>query len=313
VARGAASVREIRDLNALVGEYLQSPEFEKLQLLYPHVTCRHTCDAVRATISCSPVHIQKSVMNLVSNAAEAITGNGTILINTRNEEVDTEQARQLGREAGEFVVLTVRDTGPGIREENMEHIFEPFFTKKKMGKSGTGLGLTVVWNTVEDHQGAITVQSDEQGTCFTLYFPVSEGEEQEGMEATVPKSITGGKEHILVVDDEGQLRDIAFKMLSVLGYQVSVVESGEAAIEFVHSQSVDLMIIDMLMEPGMNGMQTYRKVKSFIPNQKALVTSGFSESEDVKAALVAGVGGFIKKPYSMEQLGTAVRKVLGNS
>ena len=212
----------------------------------------------------------------------------------------------------EYVLLTVTDTGIGIPKENIGHIFEPFYTKKVMGRSGTGLGLTVVWNTVEENDGKIFVESNEQGTCFQLYFPISKKQEIAQIEKESTEKLSGNGEHILVVDDEPQLRDIASQMLRNLGYKIDSVSSGELAVEFVKENPVDLIVVDMLMEPGMNGRQTYEKITTLYPNQKAIIVSGFSESDDVKAALQLGAGGFIKKPYSMNQLGRAVKETLHN-
>ncbi|MBU0962121.1 MAG: response regulator, partial [Proteobacteria bacterium] len=199
--------------------------------------------------------------------------------------------------------------GPGIAARDLEHIFEPFYTRKVMGRSGTGIGLAVVWNTVQDHNGKIFVESSEQGTCFRLYFPVIQ------KDAALPEKVgdttpTGNNEYILVVDDEPQLRDIASKILITIGYQTESVCSGELALKFLEEHQVDLIIIDMLMEPGMNGRQTYEKILAMYPDQKAIIASGFSESDEVKAALRLGVGGFIKKPYSRDQLGRVVGDVL---
>ncbi len=119
-----------------------------------------------------------------------------------------------------------------------------------------------------------------------------------------------GKKHILVVDDEPHLRDIASQMLQKLGYRVDSVPSGELAIEFVKKKSFDLIVLDMLMNPGMNGRQTFEEIIKLHPNQSAIIASGYSESEDVKAILRLGVGGFVKKPYSIAQLGLAVKEAL---
>lgn len=312
VARGVACVKESHDLNTLVEEYLHSPECNKLKSLYPHVTCRQQLSAPHPYVACSPVHIKKSLMNLVTNAAEAIVNEGTIFIETHNHFIDGAAAVEYLIKAGEYVVLTVRDTGPGISDKHREHIFEPFYTKKKMGRSGTGLGLSVVFNTVQDHGGKIMVTSSSEGTCFTLYFPASKGKEFKQTENFDRKNITGKGEHILVIDDEPQLRDIACQILKTLGYRVDSVCSGELAVTFVQEHPVDVLVIDMLMEPGMNGRQTYEEILKQYPGQKAVIASGFSENDEVRAALQSGVVGFIKKPYSMMELGWAVKAALSH-
>ncbi len=249
-------------------------------------------------------------MNLVTNAAEAISDNGTVTISTCNQDFDSTEVTELNE--GVYVVVSVHDTGPGIAKKDLDHIFDPFYTKKVMGKSGTGLGLTVVWNTMEDHDGKVLVDSSENGTCFQLFFPVSR--QQETVLASSEDIVTrsSGNEQILVVDDEDFLRDIASQMLGNLGYNVHVVPSGEKALEFIKDKKVDLIVLDMLMGPGMNGRETYEEILKLYPSQKAIIVSGFSKSDDVKATLQLGAGGFIKKPYSVVQLGQVVGEVLNS-
>jgi CheY-like chemotaxis protein len=252
-------------------------------------------------------------MNLVINAAESIVNTGTVTVSTHNETIDDAMGLSLKIKPGEYIVLSVRDTGSGISDTDLSHIFEPFYTKKAMGRSGTGLGLAVVWNTMEDHKGKVVVESSDQGTCFHLYFPVSAKDEKiVPVKEEKPATKTGTAEHILVIDDEPQLRDIASQILFSFGYVVDSVSSGELAIEFVKETPVDLLLIDMLMEPGINGCQTYKEILKLYPEQKAIVVSGFSESDAVKETLRLGAGGFIKKPYSIDQLGRMVKKVLNS-
>ncbi|MGD9365947.1 MAG: response regulator [Desulfobacteraceae bacterium] len=313
VARGAAAEREVHDLNRMVREYLDSPECVKLKSLYPHISRQAHLDANKPFISCSPVHIKKCLMNLVTNAAEAIGDQGVIKVATRNQYLVPEEEGEQGLSEGEYVVLTVEDNGPGISEIDLEHIFEPFYTRKMMGRSGSGLGLTVVWNTVQDHGGRVKVERSGGGTVFQLCFPVVPGEDSRAAEnddATV--NLNGNQEHVLVVDDEPHLRDIAAQILEGLNYRVDLVESGEQALEFIKKQSVDLVLIDMLMEPGMNGRQTYEEIVRLRPGQKAIIVSGFSESYDIKVALKLGAKRFLKKPYSIEQLGMAVKESLAD-
>ena len=313
VARDAASAREVHNLNVLIQEYLDSPEYKNLKSMYPNVIYQHQLTATQPCILCSAVHVKKCLMNLVTNATEAIVNEGTITVSTYNKFIDGAAASpEHHMEAGEYVVLDIQDTGPGISDADLEHIFEPFYTKKIMGRSGTGLGLTVVWNTMEAHNGKVFVESRDAGACFQLYFPVCKEEGVIHPEGNKTKKLSGNNEYILVVDDEPQLRDIGSQMLKSLGYRVDSVSSGELAVEFLKENSVDLILIDMLMEPGMNGRQVYEKITTLYPNQKAVITSGFSKSDDVKAVLQLGADGFIKKPYSMDQLGRAVKKALHN-
>ena len=311
VARSAASIREPHSLDTLIEEYFNSPECKHLKSSFSNITYQLQLEATHPIILCSPVHIKKCLMNLVTNAVEAIAGEGAIVVSTYNQTIDDAASTEHDIKHGEYVVLSVQDTGPGISEEDLEHVFEPFYTKKVMGKSGTGLGLAIVWNTMEDHGGKVFAESSDGRTCFQLYFPVNK-EESIQIENDSGEKFIGNGEHILVVDDEPQLRDIASQMLQSLGYKVYSVCSGELAIKFMKENFVDLLVIDMLMEPGLNGRQTYEEIIKIHPNQKAIIASGFSESDDVRATFRLGVGGFIKKPYSIDQLGRAVKEALSN-
>ena len=313
VARGAAIAKEVRDLDVLIKEYLASPEQKKLQALYPGISFQERLGAAQSDIFCSPLHIKKCLMNLVTNAAEAVADSGVVIISTRNECINENKALEYEIKAGEYVVLCVEDTGSGIPEENLPHIFEPFYTKKVMGRSGTGLGLTVVWNTVQDHDSKITVSSDETGTCFTMYFPLSKEKIAAAKESGRQEETSEAGGVILIVDDEPQLRDLAARILRSLGYTVDSVCSGELALKYLSEKQADLILIDMQMDPGMNGYETYREIIKISPGQKAIIVSGYSDSADVKAAIKLGANGFIKKPYSLDELRRAVRSALKSS
>jgi len=312
VARGAASTREPCDINILIDEYMCSPEYKNLISHHPDVACSKQLDAPRPLILCSPMHIKKIVMNLMTNAMEALENNtGNVSISTSNQQVGLKKDQiEQSIEPGDYVMLSIRDDGPGISDEDLDHIFEPFYTKKMMGKSGTGLGLTIVWNSVQDHNGRILVLSNDKGTQFQVYLPVTTEKSVQQTTSEKKDNLLGDGEHILVIDDELHLRDIANLILTNMGYRVDTVSSGEAAIEYVKDRHVDLLVIDMLMEPGINGLKTYEEILKVHPKQKAIVASGYSESGDIRATLQLGANGFIKKPYSIHQLGLAVKDAL---
>ncbi len=305
VARGVATVKTVMSLNILIEDYLASIEHKNLTSPYQQVTVHTELEKELWNIRCSPVHIQKVLMNLITNGVEAIGLTGDVLISTRNQSIDQMRPAVSSLEAGEYVVLTIKDSGSGIAKHDLERIFEPFYTKKVMGRSGTGLGLAVVWNTMKDHGAFIHVDSDESGTTFTLYFPSCR-------EKAIPPQTDSdwknliGKGSVLVVDDEAQQCDIASQMLTILGYNVETVSSGEEAVAYCQKTPVDLLLLDMLMEPGINGLQTYQQIIEINPGQKAVIASGFSESSSVLDAKTLGVGSFIKKPYTLNQLGEAV-------
>jgi CheY-like chemotaxis protein len=249
-------------------------------------------------------------MNLVANGAEAMDGDGVIVITTRNEELTRADGE---REAGRYVVLTVADNGPGIAEEDLDHIFEPFYTRKVMGTSGTGLGLTVVWNTVEDHGGTISVESSDRGTVFRLYFPATSALVIDQPESEDLEELRGAGQLVLVVDDEEQQRDIARRILEMLGYRVMTAASGEEALALLKGRDVDLVVLDMVLGTGMNGLETYREMLAARPGQKAVIASGYAENSDVSETLSLGASAFIKKPYSITALGRVVRDALGEN
>lgn len=311
VARGVASVKEVRDVNTLVLDYLQSPEFLKLQSRHPHVLFKHRLAATLPAIMCSPVHVKKSIMNLVTNAAEAIDNTGIVTISTRTHTPEPKWAQDKGLEPRDYVVLSVSDTGSGIQEKDIDHIFEPFYTKKVMGNlSGTGLGLSVVWNTMQDHKGSVMVSRKEKNTLFDLYFPATLKTIPVVSQRIRDMHLQGKGEKILVVDDEPQQRKLAGSMLELLGYTVESKESGENALLYLQSHQADLVLLDMLMDPGINGRQTYEQMIKINPGQRAIIASGFSESDEVKAAIAQGAGGFLQKPYSIDQLGQAIKRAL---
>lgn len=310
VARGVATTKETLNLNDLISDYLESPDFKKLQQFHPAVSINTKLDRDLHTVRGSRVHISKLVQSLVSNASEAIEGSGHVTISTRNRYIDRPLRGYDYVKIGEYAVLSVSDDGPGVSSEDLERIFEPFYTKRIMGRSGTGLGLAVVWNVVHDHKGYIDVQTGENGTTFDLYFPISRGEISiKNLPITID-DYRGSGETVLVVDDVESQRDITCKMLNTLGYKPQAVSSGEEAVEYLKKNSVDLLLLDMIMDPGINGRQTYERAIKIHPNQKAIIVSGFAETDDVRKAQKLGAGKYLKKPLSLETLGMAIRDTL---
>jgi DNA-binding NtrC family response regulator len=171
--------------------------------------------------------------------------------------------------------------------------------------------MAVVWGTVKDHKGYIDVKSTEgQGTKFTLYFPVIRQKLTSEKPRLSFKDIMGKGESILVVDDLKDQREIASEMLQKLGYSVVSVASGEEAVDYIKNNSADLVVLDMIMESGIDGLDTYKKIIEIHPNQKAIITSGYSETERVKEAQRLGATSYVKKPYLLEKIGKVVRAEL---
>ena len=311
LARRGVPVRDVLNLNKIIVDYQQSPEFEKLYSYHPSVQIKSDLQPDLMNITGSSIHLGKSLFNLVSNATEAMPEGGLVTIMTANQYLDRPIHGYDDIREGEYVVLTVSDTGEGISKGDLKHIFEPFYTKKIMGRSGTGLGLAVVWGTVKDHDGYINVRSEVgKGSVFTLYFPATR-EEIADKDATVSLSAyMGNDESILVVDDVREQRELAAEMLKILRYNVTMAASGEDAVTYIKDHPVDLMVLDMIMDPGMDGLDTYRNVLKIRPKQKAVIVSGFSETDRVKAAQALGAGAYVRKPYVLETIGLAIKKEL---
>ncbi|UCD79796.1 MAG: response regulator [Desulfobacterales bacterium] len=311
LARRGVSNSKVVNLNDIISEYLKSPEFEKLKSFHPSVQIETHLDSGLLNMMGSPVHLSKTVMNLVSNAAEAMAMGGEIIIKTENNYIDRPVGGNDDVEEGDYVVLTVTDSGIGIAPEEINRIFEPFYTKKVMGRSGTGLGMAVVWGTVKDHKGYINVTSKlGQGTTFEIYFPVTRAEATGDQHLKELADYKGRGEKILVIDDVKEQRQIASKILSHLGYSVKAVSSGEEALELLSKETADLVILDMIMSPGIDGLETYERIVSLHPDQKAIIASGFSETARVKKAQQLGAGKYVKKPYTIEKIGMAVKAEL---
>lgn len=309
-ARGTAAVKEMCDLNKLLLEYLESPELKRPLEAQPEITLHTDFAPDLFTFNCSATHIRKCLLNLFMNACEAVDKIGTVTVSTSNRYIDKPLKGYDEVRRGEYVVLSVADTGPGISATDIDHIFEPFYSKKVMGQSGTGLGLSVVWSAVQDHNGYINITTDDQGTCFDLYFPASRELADNSKKKITPQDLQGKGQSILVIDDDATQCDIANTLATQLGYQASSVSSGEEAVAFLKTHKVDLLVLDMIMGPGMNGRQTYEQIIALHPGQKAIIASGFSETDEVKKAQNLGAGIFIKKPYTINQLGKAVKQEL---
>ncbi len=308
--RGVTNI-QIVDLNDIIDSFVKSPEWEKIRTFHPNVRIHtHLADAP-IPINGSAVHLSKTIMNLVSNAAEAMPDGGGISISTKILDLDPSMIASDNIIPGKNVLLKVSDEGMGISKDDLKKIFDPFYTKKAMGRSGTGLGLAVVWGTVMDHHGHIEVESNGQtGSTFRLYFPVSDEPVQSTERDMEPFHYKGNGETILIVDDVKEQREIATNILTELGYAVVTADSGEDAISYLRETAVDLVILDMLMPPGMDGLTTYEEILKIRFGQKAIIASGFAETERVRMALDMGVGHFVKKPYAIRDLGYALKIAL---
>ncbi len=311
IARSSANPNSVTNLNSVLCQYLDSLEFKSLKAKHPEVTFQMDLDENLANIYCSVPHIRKCLMNLIVNGTEAISNKGSLKISTENLEIqhDRLSGTQVVKK-GKYAAIRVTDNGKGIADKHLKHIFEPFYTRKKLGSSGTGLGLTVVWNTVQEHNGTIRVTSDNNGTSFELSFPITRKRLPEESQELSLESLCGTRETIMVVDDEKLLLDLAETMLTKLNYQVVTMGSGEEAISYALHHDIDLIILDMIMDPGINGRETYEEILAIKPKQSAIIASGFAENEEVKKVLKLGAFSFLRKPYTTNSLGKAVKEAL---
>jgi PAS domain S-box-containing protein len=256
-------------------------------------------------INGGPAQVSRIVMNLIENARDAMQDDGRLTLMTQNYYVDESYNKYGHVPIGEYVKLTVSDTGCGIAGDILSKIFDPFFTSKTTDKiKGSGLGLSVVDAVVKDHLGYIDLESiPNKGSSFYIYFPVT----RDATDPIVPRKIRGGTESVLVVDDDQVQRDVSIRLLKKLGYRASAVGSGELALALIRENPQDLLVLDMVMPPGIDGAETFRKSLEINPTQRAIIVSGFAQTDRVEKALRIGAGAFVKKPLTLETIASAVR------
>jgi len=310
VARGVAATRKICELNKLITDLLASPEQMNLKRKNPNITLNTNLTSEVLMINCSAVHVNKSIINLLANAFEAVNNNGVISITTEKKYLHKPVKGYNNIRKGYYAILKVKDNGIGISDKDLERIFDPFYTKKFLGRNGTGLGLTIVWNTVGEHDGYIEVSTDHSGTTFSLYFPTTDNLNSDQTDEGIVSSYTGNKENILIVDDELMQRDLLCSILSLLNYSPIAVSSGEEAIEYLNDNTVELIILDMILGKGLNGRETYEEIIKFLPEQKAIIVSGYSKNSDVLEAQSLGAGNYISKPYNIQTIGKVIQETL---
>ncbi len=314
ISRGIKADRQILNINAVIQRFITAPEFKKIRQSFSQTCLDIDLEPELLNISGSYIHIERTIMNLLVNAFEqtATMENGDIVLSTANFYVNETCTfnSEIKPVPGEYVMLMVSDNGPGIPQGCLDNIFDPFFTSKELGLSGTGLGLTVVLNTVEDHRGDIQVASSSKGTRFTLLFPAVRAEIPAAAQPVSLEEITGNAQTILVVDDLSTQRKIAEAILTRLNYRVFSVADGLSAIEFIKQTPVDLILLDVFLGPGLSGLEALEQIREINPGQKAIIASGHSESEEVLKAQELGKDAFVKKPFTVMEMGIAVKEEL---
>ncbi|HLA69022.1 MAG TPA: PAS domain S-box protein [Bacteroidota bacterium] len=255
--------------------------------------------------------IQQAILNLLINARDAMPDGGSITITTERIDVDTKLTNAIGEQrSGEFVAVGIRDEGVGMDRTVQQRIFEPFFTTKDQGK-GTGLGLSVVYGVVNSHNGFITVQSEpRKGSEFILCFPLL-GEGAGRQRGGKKKPLARGKETVLVIDDEEHVGEVIKGMLEYLGYDVTVVQSGQQALSvYEEGRRFVVIVLDMNM-PEMGGQETFYRIKNIDPDVCVIVSTGYSNTSIDGTPFKEAIDGFLQKPYQLEELSKTMREVLG--
>lgn len=306
LARRGVGNQVTTNINKIITEFLTSPEHRGICKNTSGVEYIIDLDNSLPNIKGSTVHLSKILMNFFTNGVEAMSEGGLLKISTKEVTLQKEYAGYEIIPPGNFATLTIIDTGIGMSTGEINRVFEPFYTSKIMGRSGTGLGMAVVWGTVKDHDGYIDIKSKPgQGTTFTVYIPTTDEVMPEQRQSDLQEYLGNG-EKILIVDDLEEQRSLTLGILDKLGYETAAAASGIEAIEKCKKQTYDLLVLDMIMPGEYDGLSTYETIKSSYPKQKAIIVSGFSETSRVKKAQALGAGTYLKKPYTVELLAAAI-------
>ena len=261
-------------------------------------------------VSADRGQIEQVLLNLYLNAWQAMNEKGDLYLETQNVTIDEKFVKPFEVSYGDYVRVSVTDTGKGIDPAISHRIFDPFFTTKEFG-CGSGLGLASVFGIVKNHDGIVDYESHTgRGTIFSVYLPVSLETRKET--ATAPVGILNGPETILLVDDEPYILDVGEKMLQKMGYTVLKACCGEEAVRVFDDfhKRIDLVIVDMIM-PDIGGGEVFDRLRTVRPDIKVLLASGYSMGE-AAAIIERGCNGFIQKPFGMEKLSHAIREVIEN-
>ena len=260
-----------------------------------------------------PSQIEQVFINLAVNARDAMPQGGEIVFSTELVTIADRNEHEQEVAAGDYVAVSVSDTGCGVPKEIQDRVFEPFFTTKEQGK-GTGMGLATAYGVVKNHGGFVRLWSEPGvGTRFTVYLPASPQEAPHSPGAARPET-SRGSGRILVIDDEEVVREMVSRILERLGYSVTAFGDGETAIAHFreHAAETDLVILDMSM-PGMDGRACYRALKEIDPTVCALLSSGYAQDQKIEETMEEGVKGFLQKPYHVTALAAEIARILNTT
>jgi PAS domain S-box-containing protein len=276
-----------------------------------HITMRAVLSEDLWQATADPSQLEDAILNLAVNARDAMPNGGRLVIETANAQLDEAYAAQHADvTAGDYVVITVTDSGTGMSPDVIERVFEPFFTTKEVGR-GTGLGLSMVYGFVKQSRGHVKIYSEVgHGTSIRLYFPRAIQPSVSVTVGAASAELPKGRETVLVVEDDAAVRGMAVNVLEKLGYDVRQAADGKSAFEILRAEThVDLLFTDMVMPNGMNGHELIRAARNLRPDLKVLLTSGYSE-QFINTSDDAPTARLLNKPYRREALATAVREVL---
>ena len=312
LSRRGVSVSEPVRINDIILNHLNSAEHLEMMSAHDSVSVQLALGSRLPLIVGSSVHIAQAIMNLITNAAEAMPGGGEIQVITEHKIVHEAIEGYETIAAGEFIVITIQDQGTGISESSLRRIFEPFYTNKKMGRSGSGLGMAVVHGTVKDHDGFIDVDSTEgSGTRIRMYFPASADIDPVSRPKPDARSLRGEGEKILVVNSSEHQQDITSRILGFLGYEVFTASDGEEALVHLRQREFDLVILDVAMNPDEGSLATLQRIRSYNQRLPTIITSGVSVNERTGFVSELNTETYLRKPYTMLTIGEAVKNQLG--
>ena len=301
--------REVLDLSAVATNAVDMLG----PLLGESIVVRRSFSRAPLTVMVDATMIEQIMVNLAVNARDAMPKGGVLTVSTSEVEVTEADAQAKGeRRAGKFARLSVADTGCGMDAAVVDHLFEPFFTTKEVGK-GVGLGLATVYGMVKQHQGWIEVESQPgKGACFHITLPFTEKPAEEPARSAPLSDVPGGKEIILVVEDEEALRELVREILEGHGYHVLEAGNGVEALRVWEAQGkkVDLLLTDNVMPEGISGRELAEKLMQADPLLPVILTSGYSQDMIERDAGLDGKIKFFSKPYHPAQLAQAVRESL---
>jgi PAS domain S-box-containing protein len=296
---------KIIDLNKLAAETAETFALTKKQIRI-HSDFDKNLFGIRADYG----QIEQVLWNLLVNASDAMPGGGDFYLRTSNVTHEDMKGKLYVPKPGNYVQLTMTDTGTGMDEKTAKRVFDPFFTTKGVGK-GTGLGLASVYGIIKAHGGYIDVESElGVGTTFKVYLPGSGEKIQKIMKAST--EIRKGTGTVLLVDDETFMLEVGKELLSAMGYRVLEAADGKEAVEIYRKQAdrIGIVVLDMIM-PGMGGGEVFDRLREINPHVKVLLSSGFTIDGEATEILQRGCHGFIQKPFSMKELSGKMNQILG--